>query len=196
MKNKFLAMTCLFASVSLTSFSQTYENGILTTSTGYQIKKGDKVKIGVGTMTDGSFKYIRVNSGSLFKTYSAQGNVFNKQANEANSFPREYSGLSFEVKKIMDKGSKKNGYVYYAKINKSLIAYEIDVENAVNSGELDVPEQYQPKKKPTEVKVVDTQKTEDIADKIKKLKDLKDQGVLSDDEFQEAKKKLIENMGK
>lgn len=161
------------------------ENDTLKTSTGFKVYVDMELKIGTGSMNDGDFKFIRTNATSLMNYSSTTG--YKGLANQANSFSRRNSGLNFKVKKIMSRGSKKNGYVYYAKIGQGLTNYEVDVENAIKFGELIVPDEYMPKLK-NQLQVITT---ETKYDKLKKIKDLKDSGVLSEDEFQKEKEKIM-----
>lgn len=163
-----------------------FEKDTLTTSTGFKVYEGLDLKIGTGSMNDGDFKFIRTNASSMFNYYSTTG--YKGLANQANSFSRSNSGLNFKVKKIMPRGSKKNGYVYYVKIGSGLINYEVDLENAITSGEIIVPEEFMPKSKAAPVQVL---ATESKYDKLKKLKELKDLGVLSEEEFQKEKEKIM-----
>lgn len=168
------------------SYSQNvpqFENDTLTTSTGFKVYEGLDLKIGTGSMNDGDFKFIRTNASSLFNYSSTTG--YQGLANQANSFRRSNSGLTFKVKKIMQRGNKRNGFVYYAKIGSGLINYEIDLENAIKSGELIVPEEFLPKEK------IQNLNTETKYDRLKKIKELKDSGVLSEDEFQKEKDKIM-----
>ncbi len=63
--------------------------------------------------------------------------------------------------------------------------YEIDIENAIRSGELIVPDEFLPKDKSQHL----NQETK--YDRLKKIKELKDSGVLSEDEFQKEKDKIM-----
>jgi hypothetical protein len=167
-------------------FSQTpsrFENDTLTTSTGFKVYEGLDLKIGTGSMNDGDFKFIRTNANSLFNYHSNTG--YQGLANQANSFRRSNSGLTFKVKKIMTRGSKKNGFVYYAKIGNGMINYEVDLENAIRSEEIIIPEEFMPKQKSQ------NQPSESKYDQLKKIKELKDSGVLSEKEFQKEKDKIM-----
>lgn len=174
--------------LSLLSFAQQeakLENDTLTTSTGFKVYEGLELKIGTGSMNDADFKFIRTNASSLFRYSSTTG--YQGLANQGNSFRRENSGLVYKVKSIMARGSKKNGYVYYVKIGRGLINYEVDLENAIRSGEIIVPDEFMPKSKNQTQVIV----TESKYDKLKKIKELKDSGILSDDEFLKEKEKIM-----
>lgn len=164
-------------------------NDTLFTTSGYKIVEGQEIKIGTGAMPDGDFKFIRRNSASLFNYTSNNG--YQNQANAANAFPRSQAGLKYKIKSVEKRGNKKRGYVYYAKIGAGLINYEIDVENAISSGELNVPDDFKPKSKTTAV-VVEVKQQVSIADELIKLKKLYDDGVLTKEEYEAQKKKLLE----
>ncbi|GEJ45244.1 MULTISPECIES: SHOCT domain-containing protein [unclassified Chryseobacterium] len=183
MKKSAVLFTLLIFGVYYTQNAPKFQNDTLTTSTGFKIYENLDLKIGTGSMNDGDFKFIRTNASSLFNYYSTTG--YQGLANQANSFRRSNSGLIFKVKKIMPRGSKKNGFVYYAKIGSGLMNYEIDIENAIRSGELIVPDEFLPKDKSQRL----NQETK--YDRLKKIKELKDSGVLSEDEFQKEKDKIM-----
>lgn len=183
MKKLLLAFTLFIFGISLSQSLSKFENDTLTTSTGFKVYEGLDLKIGTGSMNDGDFKFIRTNASSLFNYSSTTG--YQGLANQANSFRRSNSGLTFKVKKVMPRGNKKNGYVYYVKIGSGLINYEMDIENAIKSGEIIIPDDFMPKEKSQ------VQSSETKYDKLKKIKELKDAGVLSEEEFQKEKDKIM-----
>ncbi|MDN3691301.1 SHOCT domain-containing protein [Chryseobacterium tructae] len=184
MKRLVFLLTLLVFGVSFAQTAPTFENDTLTTSTGFKVYEGLDLKIGTGSMNDGDFKFIRTNASSMFNYTSTTG--YQGLANQANSFKRSNSGLTFKVKKIMPRGSKRNGFVYYAKIGSGLMNYEIDLENAIKSGELIIPAEFLSKEKSQNLN------SETKYDKLKKIKELKDSGVLSEEEFQKEKDKIME----
>ena len=189
----FILLTLIFISKS---YSQDNESTLpklggdtLFTTSGYNIVEKQDVKIGTGSMPDGDFKFIRTNSASLFAYHSNTG--YNGLANQANSFPRSQSGLTYKIKRFEKRGNKKHGYVYYAVIGSGLINYEVDVENAIASGELAVPDEFKPKTKQQAV-TVEVKQQISVADELTKLKKLLDDGVLTQEEYDAQKKKLLE----
>lgn len=184
MKKVLQIFAFLWVGIYYSQSAPTFENDTLKTSTGFKVYEGLDLKIGTGSMNDGDFKFIRTNAASLLNYSSTTG--YQGLANQANSFRRNNSGLSFKVKKVMPRGNKKNGFVYYAKIGSGLTNYEIDIENAIASGEIIVPEEFMPKSKSQ------NQNTETKYDKLKKIKELRDSGVLSEEEFQKEKDKIME----
>jgi hypothetical protein len=146
--------------------------------------KGERIKMGTGAMPDGDFKFVRRSATSLFQYNSTTG--YQGLANSANSLPRTASGLEYKIVRIDKRGSKKNGYVYYPIINVGAIRFEIDVENAIKVGEIVVPDAYKP--------VLNSTQQVSIPDQLKKLKELYDSGGLTKEEYEAAKKKLLDKM--
>ena len=155
---------------------------------GYKIVKGEKLKVGTGSMDDGDFKFIRRSATSMFQFSSTSGN--NSAVNSANALPRASSKLEYKVVRIDKRGSKKHGFVLYPIINIGTIRYEIDLENAIESGELMVPDECNPKKLAAAPVIIKQELS--LADELTKLKKLHDDGVLNKDEYEAAKKKLLE----
>jgi hypothetical protein len=185
-----------FVTLTLISNSYAQESSLprlvgdtLLTTSGYKMVEKQDVKIGIGSMPDADFKFIRINSGSLFAYSSTTG--YNGLANQANSFPRNQSGLTYKIKRFERRGNRKHGYVFYAIIGGGLINYEMDVENAILSGELSVPDEFKTKPK-TSITVVEVKQQISVADELGKLKKLYDDGILSKEEFEVQKKKLLD----
>ncbi|WP_267402121.1 MULTISPECIES: SHOCT domain-containing protein [unclassified Chryseobacterium] len=183
MKKVLWIFTLLIFGMYHSQNSPKFENDTLTTSTGFKVYEGLDLKIGTGSMNDGDFKFIRTNASSMFNYYSTTG--YQGLANQANSFRRSNSGLTFKVRKMMTRGNKRNGFVYYAKIGNGIMNYEVDLENAIKFGEIIVPDEFLPIEKSPQPN------SETKYDKLKKIKDLKDSGVLSEDEFQKEKDKIM-----
>jgi len=162
-----------------------FQDSVVTTL-GYVFKKGQTVKMGTGSNPDGTFKFIFISITSFFRY---NGNAPNA-ANSENAMPAIYSGLNFEVLKIRKIGNKKLGYKYTLVLkNADLVRYEADFDNAIAAGEIIVPEEYRPKQKGL---IVEVKNSFSVADEIIKLKKLLDEGVLTKEEFDAQKKKLLE----
>lgn len=153
---------------------------------GFVFRKGEYLKLGIGTMPDGSFKYIRISSSSLMG-YS--GNNPNA-AISANALPPSFSGRTSEILRLQKMGNKKFGYQDYAIVKLGAMArYEIDIDNAILSGELDLPAEFKPKDKVLQVEIKGSATS--LADELIKLKKLLDDGILTKEEFEAEKKKLL-----
>lgn len=154
---------------------------------GFVFYKGTEVKIGSGTMPDGSFKYIRISASSLMGYTSNTQNA----ANAANALPPSFSGRNSEVLRLQRRGNKKFGYQDYAIIKLGAMArYEVDIDNAILSGEIDLPAEFKPKAKVLQVEVKGASSS--LADELIKLKKLLDDGILTKEEFEAQKKKLLD----
>lgn len=166
-----------------------YSKDTVFTSVGYAIGVGQKIKLGAGSNVDGDFKFIRINSNSAFHYTSTTGD--RRGANSANSAPSSIAGLQFKVVRVERRGTRNNGTTDYLIVNSlagSLLRYEIDIERAVKFGEVELPKEYQ--SAPTASTTI-IQQAPSVADELLKLKKLKDEGILTEDEFQEQKKKLL-----
>lgn len=188
----------LFITISLLtlkSFSQDVDNPLprvvndtLFSTSGYKIIVGQDINIGTGSTPDGDFKFIRRNS-SGFGTMmiTTRNNSYNKSE---LSLQRTWSGHKAKVVKIVTRGSKKSGFT-----NEPLISiggrYEIDVDNAIAYGEIVVPEEFRPKAK-TSTTVVEVKQQVSIADELIKFKKLLDDGILTKEEYEAQKKKLLD----
>lgn len=158
---------------------------------GLVLKTKNKLKIGAGTMPDGSFKYIRINASSLMSYIGGNPNA----TNTANALPPNFSGMNSEILKLQRRGNKKFGYQDYAIIKLGGIArYEVDITNAISFGEIDVPEAFRPQAKALQIELKGA--TLSIADELVKLKKLVDDGILTKEEFEAQKKKLLDKKEK
>ncbi len=179
-----IAIIAFILSISITIKAQDelprLDNDTLYTTSGFKITKKQTLKLGMGSTPDGSFKFVRINSASLFGYNSDRPNA----ANYANAGPRSMAGHEYKVLKIEKRGTKKTGYVYYC-VLPGLPRYEIDVENAIAVGEISIPAEFRQESK------TQSQPTQSLANELKKLKELFDAGALTKEEYDAAKKKLL-----
>jgi hypothetical protein len=163
------------------------EDTLFTTS-GYKIIVGQDIHLGTGSTPDGDFKFIRRNS-SGFGTamMMTDNNAYNKSQ---LSLPRNMAGHKGKIVKIVTRGNKKIGQTYEPLITFGSGRYEIDVDNAIASGEIIVPDEFKPKPKNTTT-VVEVNQQISVADELAKLKKLLDNGVLTQAEYDAQKKKLL-----
>ena len=165
------------------------EKDTLFTTSGYKIVMGQDINLGTGSTPDGDFKFIRRNS-SGFGTMMVMtdNNSYNKSQ---LSLPRNMAGHKGKVVKIVTRGNKKIGITYEPLITFGSGRYEIDVDNAIASGEIVVPDEFKPKPK-NATTVVEVKQQASVADELTKLKKLCDEGVLTKEEYEAQKKKLLE----
>jgi Short C-terminal domain len=155
---------------------------VLYTASGFKVIVGQKLRLGIGSMPDGDFKYVRTSASSLFAVMNTSNN--NAYANQANAASRSCSHLEYEVIRIDQRGNKRRGFFYYP-ILKGGFRYEVDIDNAIASGEIDVPEEFRPKQKEVKQNI-------SVADELMKLKKLRDDSILTEEEYQSQKKKLLD----
>jgi hypothetical protein len=194
MKKILTALT--FTLLVSNAFSQDKENTLpkvvedtLFTKSGYNIVIGQEINLGTGSTPDGDFKFIRRNS-SGFGTMMVMtdNNAYNKSE---LSLPRTMAGHKGKVVKIVKRGNKKIGIDYEPLVTFGSGRYEIDVDNAIATGEIVVPDEFKPKSK-TATTVVEVKQQISVADELTKLKKLYDDSVLTKEEYEAQKKKLLE----
>ncbi len=128
------------------------------------VTEGETVLLGPGTLPNGDYKFISVERGKGDRL----------------------KGQRLKVVDVEKAGSDRVGYKYMAILKGELKNYKCDTENAYLSGELAF-EGYVSKQSGTDTPKIKTS----IADEIKKLKELKDQGIITEEEFQQGKQKLL-----
>jgi hypothetical protein len=176
--------------VSLTILSKAQEtqfvNDTIITTSGYKIYKGVVLKLGRGTMMDGSFKYIRLSGSSTNSTFS-----FNNSGAKSGPYATVYhSGKSGEVASTKKVGNNKSGYEYFAILKMGeMNRYECDVENAIAAGEIVLPSEF---KKPDVVQSSGAGMS-NLAEELGKLKKMYTDSLITKEEYEAAKKKLLGN---
>ncbi|CAM4379292.1 SHOCT domain-containing protein [Cytophagaceae bacterium 50C-KIRBA] len=182
---KFLLLAIFIFLTSFNSFAQEtelpkIENDTLYTLSGYKIYEGQDLKLGSGSLPNGDFKYITISTTSwLTAGAPSQGAV-----------GRKWNGHLFKVKKFRKEGTKKRGFTYYLILGGgNIVNYECDIESAIAFGEVVVPEKYRPNK--SNGTVVEIKHELSIGDELAKLKKLLDDGVLTKEEYDALKKKLL-----
>lgn len=175
-----LLITALIATIILRAQElPRIERDTLFTTSGYKIVDGADLKLGKGSLPNGDFKHISVSD----RNWATMGA-------KQEAVGRKWNGHKFRVKKFRKEGNKKRGYTYYVILGGgNIVNYECDIESAIADGEIEVPAEYQ--KKDTPETVVVKQEVSG-ADEIKKLKQLYDEGILTKEEYEAKKKKILE----
>ncbi|MDQ1090197.1 MULTISPECIES: SHOCT domain-containing protein [unclassified Siphonobacter] len=141
--------------------------------TGWVLKEGEEITLGNGTMPNKFFAFI----------YETPAYQHSDERERLTSFS---NGKKAKVKSLLVRGSKRTGYQVIARIGiGTLTNYWVELDNAIEAGEVTLPEPYAshlqtPVAKPFSV-----------ADEIRKFKELMDEGVLTKEEFETQKKKLL-----
>ena len=169
MKKLLFILLCL---VSLAGFSQDMQS--YTASNGKTYKIGDTVRVALGSMPDGNFKYVQV-SPPLFAPPTRNSNSLSARKDFANT----YVSIRKIKKSAQLSGSEK--VVFNVKV-RGLVTYDIWIDEAIAVCEVT----------PCTVKSTTTTiATGSVADELLKLKKLLDAGAITTEEFNAQKKKLL-----
>lgn len=191
--NKFLSIVCLLIVVS-SSAQKNYETrkeaeaaikeNQFKSSLGWTIKTGDEINLGKGSMPDKRFAFVTEMPNLL---------TYNQYTDYNNSkLPHTYNGRGAKVADLMVAGNKKSGFYIIAKLKVGQLSrYVMDIENAIEAGEVQLPAEYAKKDIPANNNTVPASSS---ADELKKLKDLFDSGALTKEEYDAAKKKILDKM--
>ena len=160
----------IFCALTMSVFSQRKVEKLkeYTASNGVTYKIGDKITLNKGSNFNGSFNYVQI--GGWGMSMNA----------EANKLPSTNNGLIVTVKKI--KKIKRNVFkgVVFTVDGGNISNYLLIIEDAIKSCEIT------PCDKTTKVVVKESK-----YDKLKKLKELLDTNVLTQEEFESEKKKIL-----
>ncbi|TDN80361.1 putative oligomerization/nucleic acid binding protein [Salegentibacter sp. 24] len=149
-----------------------------TASNGITYEVGDEIKLGRGSDTDGRFVYVNMAGwgAALTATNNAKYNA------EQNRLGSTNSGLIVTVKKIKEYNKKRFKGVIFTVGGGNITNYTLDIENAIATCEIDdCSEENETAPSST-----------DKYDQLAKLKELFDSGVLTEEEFESEKKKILE----
>jgi Short C-terminal domain len=149
-----------------------FENDTLYTTSGFKIYKGQTLHFGKGTRADGKFRFINIKSD--LSSYSlANNSIFIKKLKNYG-----ISVLGNGYIEIVGTITFKDGSKGYIDIH---MAFDRAIENSLNlPSELLVPDEFRNKKRLS------------VADEIIKLNKLYEDGMLSKEEFETQKKKLLD----
>jgi len=149
-----------------------------TSEDGTVFTVGDTMRFGIGSNTSGNFKYIYV-----------LPNFFNSNALYYNS---TLDGKFATIDKMQKSGSDKMGYTMYFTFRYPSGNSAVQVESAIASGELITPASKKKAEEKNKPLIIQGGGAPSLADELKKLKELLDQGILNQAEFDTQKKKLLD----
>jgi len=141
-----------------------------TASNGITYKVGDEFKLGQGSDTNGKFVYVNIGGWGMSTNA------------ETNRLGAANAGLIVTVKKIKKYNYKRYKGVYFTVGGGNITNYVIDIENAIKSCEIEIC---------NDEKTVSESKP-DKYDQLAKLKKLLDDGILTQEEYDAEKKKILE----
>lgn len=170
MKKIILLLTICFAH----NFLYAGDLDSVVCSYGWVIKVGQNINLGTGTMADKSFAYVGTTPNLLSTIPIPLGS--------------SYAGLNLTVKRIVEKKFKGAKKIELVVSGGNIVNYRVQIEQAIEAGEILPPIEYRKKVEPTVI----IQNNTSVADELVKLKKLYDDGLLSKEEFEAQKKKLLE----
>ncbi|GAB4023209.1 hypothetical protein GCM10028808_72950 [Spirosoma migulaei] len=147
------------------------------TVSGYTVAIGDTLYFGQGTMPSGSFKYVARAANFLLGTPEYH-------------LDRNYSGRFLTVLELRDLKRQGAGQKYLAIIlPRGSLNFAVELEDAIKTGELTAINQQKVFNPSTAA--VTTKPVASVADELIKLKGLLDAGALTQAEYDDQKKKLL-----
>ncbi len=174
---KCIFLILLFHASVLTAQDSDYvRSDTMRTSSGFIVYAGQELKLGIGNLPNGDFRYINVSTSSFYY-------ISHKGHHIESSLSKININHNVKVIKIITHGSSKKGYLYYPVINVASVPYQIDIDGAIATGEIVVPDEFKPNTTTIQ------QSQEDVYDKIKKLKELLDSGAITQEEYDTQKKR-------
>jgi len=149
-------------------------------SNGKIYKPGDSIKLGRGSDPQGNFRFLEMGGWGAVMTYNSH-----KDASQFN-IGRAYSGTNVVIKKIKQTKIRGSLKTFFVVAGGNITNYNLSIEDAIATCEI---------ADCNEAKNTSGNNTgESNLDKLKKLKDLYDSGVLSKEEYEEKKKKIIDSI--
>lgn len=140
---------------------------------------GEQLKLGYGSNPKKDFQFITTSPASWF---AATGNA-------PLALGSSWSNMEMTIKDFKLWGNKKQGKKWYIILGGGNIAnYACEIREALDFGEVRTP-LTEARKKQTEN--ISTTQPFSVADELKKLKELLDSGVLTQEEFDAQKAKLL-----
>ena len=173
MKN--LTLTTLTLLIAASTFGQKLKE--YTASNGVTYSIGDTVKLGRGSAPNGDFLYLQMGGWAAAASYDSN------QGSDQLNIGRNYAGLAVTIKKIRKYKFKGQEKVYFTVGGGNITNYNLIIEDAIATCEVadcnDGTED-QNSEQP------------DKYERLKKLKELLDEGVITQEEFDAEKKKILE----
>jgi hypothetical protein len=147
------------------------------TEDGTNFTVGDTLHFGMGSNTNGDFRYVY----TLPTFFNSNYLYYNSSLN----------GKFATIDKMQKSGNAKMGYTMYFTFRYGMGSSAVNVESAITSGEMITPaskRKMDEKEKPV---IIQQGGASSVADELKKLKELLDSGVLTQEEYGAQKQKLL-----
>lgn len=148
-----------------------------TATNGITYRIGDTVKLGRGSSPDGHFRYLNIGGWASILLYDSN------RGSEQFDIDRSMSGLSVIVKAINYYKFRGTTKVIFGVGGGNITNYNLSIEDAIATCEVLPCNNGQ-----SGATIIQPLST---ADEIKKLYELKKEGILTEEEFQQQKEKLL-----
>lgn len=156
--------------------------GYKTAVPGWIIKEGDTLALGKGSLPNKDFAFLYENPGAFTATYSPTYGIVRKYL---QSF---YTGKKVVLKSLGIAGGKKIGFSTYGLVGVgNIVRYYAEIDNAIEAGEILPPAKYK------QTTAGATINSSSVADELLKLKSLLDAGAITQQEYDNQKKKILNN---
>lgn len=141
---------------------------------------GDTITLGKGSGMNGHFEYLQM--GGFYNAMAAMGGNYNQVS---ASLDRNYSGMNLVVKKIKTmKDRRGTNKTFFVMAGGNITNYNLMIEDAISSCEV---------KDCNDAQKVEVVSAVSKYDKLKKVKELLDAGVLTQVEFDAEKAKIMKD---
>lgn len=167
MTKKFLSVVLAVLFSSYCYSQQRVDENTYKSKSGMIFRVGDEVTLGYGSNFNKDFKYV-------------------VSGLDLTGIGAPWHSKKFTIKRIREYGNNKRGNTSYLIIGAGLMNFWIDIEGAIEFDEIVIPDEFKTKKTSQPQTIVS------VADELTKLKKLLDDGVLTKEEFDAQKKKLLE----
>jgi hypothetical protein len=193
-----------FAQDNKKQLEDSLKKGRYGTPIGWRIKEGDTLRLGIGSMPDHKFAFIYRSPVNAMKILAASfGGTTGVHETSDDNYNKVYLGSDQArqaiVKSIFINGTKRGGYTMMAKVGiGDLSNYWIELDNAIQASEILAPGAFGIKQKNNNIQnntattIINQATAPDKFDQLKKLKGLLDAGAITQTEYDDQKKKLLD----
>ncbi|WP_313029491.1 SHOCT domain-containing protein [Soonwooa sp.] len=187
---KILTVLSIVSVVLVSAQRDKLENYTAVNKITYKI--GDTITLGKGSAPNGDFNYLQ--QGGFGNTIAMIGGSdmgvmsgSKDKGSYSSGIGRKYSGMNVIIKKIkVEKDRRGGSKVFFVVGGGNITNYNLFIDDAATSCEIK-----DCVKETMDVNIVNAAPAESKYDKLKKIKELKDEGILSEDEFQKEKEKIM-----
>lgn len=175
--------------IAMFSYGQREKTETYSASNGVVYKVGDTITLGRGSAPNGDFNYLQQGGfGNTMAVIGGSGSGMmsgNKNQGSYNSgIDRNYSNSNVVLKKIKyQKNKRGTNKAFFVVGAGAMTNLNLHIEDAIETCEV--------KDCKKSIQNVNVVSADGKYDKLKKIKELKDDGILSEEEYQKEKEKIM-----